>query len=137
METNLGSIANFNRVFQLSKAPYFLWASGHDIRHNSFIARCVEILEQDTPPFGLQGVAADVRAASLACQNAAKAQNSCHFRSHPRNPGAPSSQPKYFPVPLSEVLQDANLSWQRVSSGHSSQVVTLSCRGRVSWRARQ
>jgi glycosyltransferase involved in cell wall biosynthesis len=48
METNLGAIANFSRVFQLSSAPYFFWASGHDIRHKSFIARCVEILEQDT-----------------------------------------------------------------------------------------
>jgi glycosyltransferase involved in cell wall biosynthesis len=48
METNLGSIANFSRAFQLSNAPYFFWASGHDIRHETFIARCVEILEQDT-----------------------------------------------------------------------------------------
>src|SRR5262245_29456275 len=48
METNLGSIANFNRVFQLSNATYFFWASGHDMRHETFIARCVEILEQDT-----------------------------------------------------------------------------------------
>ena len=48
METNLGSIANFSRVFQLSNAPYFFWASGHDMRHETFIARCVEILEQDT-----------------------------------------------------------------------------------------
>ena len=39
------------------------------------------------PPFGPPGVAADVRAASLACQNAVNEQNSCHFRSHPRNPG--------------------------------------------------
>jgi glycosyltransferase involved in cell wall biosynthesis len=48
METNLGSVANFNHVFRLSNAPYFFWASGHDIRHETFIARCVEILEQDT-----------------------------------------------------------------------------------------
>jgi glycosyltransferase involved in cell wall biosynthesis len=46
-ETNLGAQANFNRVFRLSSAPYFFWASGHDIRHETFIARCVEILEQD------------------------------------------------------------------------------------------
>jgi glycosyltransferase involved in cell wall biosynthesis len=48
METNLGSIANFNRVFQLSKADYFFFASGHDLRHESFIARCLEILEHDS-----------------------------------------------------------------------------------------
>jgi glycosyltransferase involved in cell wall biosynthesis len=47
METNLGSNVNFNRVFQLSNSPYFLWASGHDTRHETFIARCLEILEQD------------------------------------------------------------------------------------------
>jgi glycosyltransferase involved in cell wall biosynthesis len=47
METNLGSIVNFNRVFQLSNSAYFFWASGHDTRHETFIARCVEILEQD------------------------------------------------------------------------------------------
>jgi glycosyltransferase involved in cell wall biosynthesis len=47
METNLGSCANFNRVFQLSNSPYFFWASGHDTRHETFIARCIEILEED------------------------------------------------------------------------------------------
>jgi glycosyltransferase involved in cell wall biosynthesis len=47
METNLGSSVNFNRVFQLSKSEYFFWASGHDTRAESFIARCVEILESD------------------------------------------------------------------------------------------
>jgi glycosyltransferase involved in cell wall biosynthesis len=47
METNLGSCANFNRVFQLSNSAYFFWASGHDTRHETFIARCIEILERD------------------------------------------------------------------------------------------
>jgi glycosyltransferase involved in cell wall biosynthesis len=47
METNLGSNVNFTRVFQLSNAPYFFWASGHDTWHQTFIARCLEILEQD------------------------------------------------------------------------------------------
>jgi glycosyltransferase involved in cell wall biosynthesis len=46
-ETNVGSIANFNRVFQLSNADYFFFASGHDLWHESFIARCLEILEHD------------------------------------------------------------------------------------------
>jgi glycosyltransferase involved in cell wall biosynthesis len=47
MEINLGASVNFNRVFQLSSSAYFCWASGHDTRHETFIARCVEILEQD------------------------------------------------------------------------------------------
>src|SRR5262249_16508134 len=47
METNLGSNANMSHVFRLSSAPYFFWASGHDIRHETFIARCIEVLEHD------------------------------------------------------------------------------------------
>ena len=46
-ETNLGSIVNANRTFELSNAEYFFWASGHDLRHETFIARCVEILDHD------------------------------------------------------------------------------------------
>jgi len=48
MKTNVGSIANSNHLVQLANAPYFFFASGHDIRHESFIARCIEILEHDT-----------------------------------------------------------------------------------------
>jgi glycosyltransferase involved in cell wall biosynthesis len=47
LETNFGSCANFNRVFQLSNSAYFFWASGHDTRDETFIARCIGILEQD------------------------------------------------------------------------------------------
>jgi glycosyltransferase involved in cell wall biosynthesis len=47
LETNLGSCANFNRVFQLSNSAYFFWASGHDTRDETFIARCIEVLEAD------------------------------------------------------------------------------------------
>ena len=46
-ETNLGSIANCNLTFQLSRAKYFFWASGHDLRDETFISRCVEVLEDD------------------------------------------------------------------------------------------
>jgi len=46
-ETNLGSIVNFNHTFELSSAKYFLWTSGHDLRHETFISRCMEILEDD------------------------------------------------------------------------------------------
>ena len=48
MKTNVGAIANANHLVQLANAPYFFFASGHDIRHESFIARCIEILEHDT-----------------------------------------------------------------------------------------
>jgi len=46
-EVNLGPIANFNRVFELSRGTYFMWASGHDLWAPGFISRCVEILECD------------------------------------------------------------------------------------------
>jgi len=46
-ETNLGSIANGNRIIELSNAKYFFIASGHDMRHETFISRCVEVMEND------------------------------------------------------------------------------------------
>jgi glycosyltransferase involved in cell wall biosynthesis len=46
-ETNIGAIANFNRVFKMANAEYFFWASGHDMRHDTFISRCVELLDHD------------------------------------------------------------------------------------------
>lgn len=46
-EINLGGVANCNRAVELSSAHYFMLASGHDLRHEAFISRCVEILEQD------------------------------------------------------------------------------------------
>lgn len=46
-ETNLGSIVNSNRTFRLSNAEYFFWASGHDLRDESFISRCLGVLNHD------------------------------------------------------------------------------------------
>src|SRR5262245_13501304 len=48
MKTNVGAIANANHVVQLANAPYFFFASGHDIRHETFIGRCIAILDHDT-----------------------------------------------------------------------------------------
>ena len=48
LKTNLGAVANLNRVIQLSSAPYFFCASGHDDRHEDFIDRCLEVLEHDS-----------------------------------------------------------------------------------------
>lgn len=45
-ETNTGAAHNFNRVFQLSRGQYFMWASGHDTRDPSSIRKCVEVMEQ-------------------------------------------------------------------------------------------
>jgi len=46
-KTNLGSVRNFNRVFELSSGKYFMWAADHDLWHPRFLPRCVEVLEQD------------------------------------------------------------------------------------------
>ena len=46
-ETNLGAIKNFNRVFELSRGKYFMWAADHDMWHPTFISQCVSVIEQD------------------------------------------------------------------------------------------
>ena len=44
---NCGAVENFNTVFRASSGKYFLWASGHDLWHRSYISRCFELLEQN------------------------------------------------------------------------------------------
>jgi glycosyltransferase involved in cell wall biosynthesis len=39
---NLGAIANFNRVFELSSGEYFMWASHDDYRNTTYISKCLE-----------------------------------------------------------------------------------------------
>ncbi|MEC4684612.1 MAG: glycosyltransferase [Nitrospirota bacterium] len=46
-EYNLGSVENFNRVFDLSSGKYFMWAGGHDGWAPTFISSCVVDLEND------------------------------------------------------------------------------------------
>src|SRR3990170_6654309 len=47
-DRNLGSAANFTRVFHLSNAKYFKWASYDDLVAPEFLERCVKVL--DTAP---------------------------------------------------------------------------------------
>lgn len=42
---NQGAIWNFNRAFELSSGPYFMWAAYDDMRAPSYVRRCVEALE--------------------------------------------------------------------------------------------
>ena len=42
---NLGAVANFNRVFELSTAPLFKWAAHDDLYHDAYLAACVSLLE--------------------------------------------------------------------------------------------
>jgi glycosyltransferase involved in cell wall biosynthesis len=44
-DRNLGAIANFNRVFELSKAPFFKWAAHDDLYHEAYLDACIALLE--------------------------------------------------------------------------------------------
>lgn len=46
-ETNLGMHKNWNRVFELSSGKYFKWAAHDDLYAPQFLAKCVDILNQD------------------------------------------------------------------------------------------
>src|SRR4051812_43697599 len=45
-ERNLGAVANFNRVFELSSAPLFKWAAHDDLYHEAYLQTCVRLLEE-------------------------------------------------------------------------------------------
>ncbi|MEJ2601384.1 MAG: glycosyltransferase family 2 protein [Anaerolineales bacterium] len=47
-EKNLGAAPNFNRVLELSVGEYFKWAACDDIVAPDFLARCIEILDNDS-----------------------------------------------------------------------------------------
>ncbi|MGQ0571678.1 MAG: glycosyltransferase family 2 protein [Armatimonadota bacterium] len=47
-ETNVGSVRNFNRVFELSSGEYFHWAAHDDFWTPGFLRRCVEVLDRET-----------------------------------------------------------------------------------------
>jgi glycosyltransferase involved in cell wall biosynthesis len=44
-ETNLGAVWNFNRVFELAKGDYFMWAAHDDTRAPSCVSRSLAALE--------------------------------------------------------------------------------------------
>jgi glycosyltransferase involved in cell wall biosynthesis len=46
-QRNLGAIANFNRVFELSTAPLFKWAAHDDLHHEAYLETCVRLLEEN------------------------------------------------------------------------------------------
>jgi hypothetical protein len=43
---NEGAVWNFNRVFELARGDYFMWAAFDDLREPSYVRRCLETLEQ-------------------------------------------------------------------------------------------
>jgi glycosyltransferase involved in cell wall biosynthesis len=46
-DRNLGAVANFNRVFELSTAPLFKWAAHDDLYHVTYLDACVRLLEEN------------------------------------------------------------------------------------------
>lgn len=42
---NRGAVANFNRVLELARGPYFAFAADHDLWAPTFLSRCVSVLE--------------------------------------------------------------------------------------------
>src|SRR5262245_4895997 len=45
-ERNLGAIANFNRVFELSAAPLFKWAAHDDLYRERYLEACIRLLDE-------------------------------------------------------------------------------------------
>ena len=46
-EVNVGLVANFNRVFELSTGAYFRWAASDDVLEPQYLTRCIEVLDSD------------------------------------------------------------------------------------------
>jgi glycosyltransferase involved in cell wall biosynthesis len=46
-ERNLGALANFNRVFELSTAPLFKWAAHDDLYRPDYLEACVRLLDEN------------------------------------------------------------------------------------------
>ena len=44
-EHNLGAVANFNRVFELSAAPLFKWAAHDDLHRETYLEACISLLD--------------------------------------------------------------------------------------------
>jgi Glycosyl transferase family 2 len=46
-ETNLGAVWNFNRVFELARGEYFMWAAFDDLRDPGYVSACAAELTSD------------------------------------------------------------------------------------------
>ncbi len=45
-QRNIGAVANFNRVFELSTAPLFKWAAHDDLHHETYLDTCIRLLNE-------------------------------------------------------------------------------------------
>jgi glycosyltransferase involved in cell wall biosynthesis len=46
-QRNLGAIANFNLVFELSRAPLFKWTAHDDLHRETYLESCIRLLDDD------------------------------------------------------------------------------------------
>ncbi len=46
-ERNIYALANFIKIMQYVKTPYFMFAGGHDLWSDNYIRSCLEIMEKD------------------------------------------------------------------------------------------
>jgi glycosyltransferase involved in cell wall biosynthesis len=46
---NLGATKNYNRVFELARAPFFKWASHDDEYHPALLKKCFEVYKSSPP----------------------------------------------------------------------------------------
>jgi len=46
-DVNLGAVANFNKLFNLSDSEYLMWSGDHDLWDPTFISKAIELLESD------------------------------------------------------------------------------------------
>lgn len=44
---NIGGVSNHNRVAELARGKYFMWASCDDVWHPTYVERCLAVLEAD------------------------------------------------------------------------------------------
>lgn len=44
---NIGSVANFSKVFKLSQGDFFMWAGAHDLYNKNYISASVEIMQNE------------------------------------------------------------------------------------------
>jgi len=45
-DTTTDATTNFNYIASIAKGDFFMWASGHDMRHPTFVSRCVATFEK-------------------------------------------------------------------------------------------
>lgn len=47
LASNIGGVNNHNRVFDLARGDFFMWASSDDCWHPTYVQRCMEQLQSD------------------------------------------------------------------------------------------